>query len=65
MPTLERLVAAHAADAPAGLAYAGGEHRMTWGEYDACGSALAAVLADAAVVPGDRVAVWMPDGPAV
>jgi acyl-CoA synthetase len=65
VPTLERLVAAHAADAPDGLAYAGGEHRMTWGEYDACGSALAAVLADAAVVPGDRVAVWMPDGPAV
>jgi acyl-CoA synthetase len=65
VPTLERLVAAHAADAPDGLAYAGGEHRMTWGEYDACGSALAAVLADVAVVPGDRVAVWMPDGPAV
>ena len=65
MPTLEQLVATHAADAPDGLAYAGGAHRMTWGEYDARGSALAAVLADAAVVPGDRVAVWMPDGPAV
>ena len=65
MPTLEQLVAAHAAQRGDGVAYVGGEHRMTWREYDARADGIAAALVDAGVAPGDRVAVWLPDGPAV
>ena len=65
MRTLEQIVAAHAAEHGDRLAYVGGEHRMTWRAYHERGDRLAAALVDAGVAPGDRVAVWLPDGPAV
>ncbi|HEV2309456.1 MAG TPA: class I adenylate-forming enzyme family protein [Acidimicrobiia bacterium] len=65
MPTLEQLVAAHARARGEDLAYVGGDHRMTWREYDARADGVAAALIDASVAPGDRVAVCLPDGPAV
>jgi len=65
VPTLEQLVAAHAAAQGDDLAYVGGEQRMTWREYDARAEGIAAALVDAGVAPGDRVAVCLPDGPAV
>jgi len=63
--TLGRIVAAHAAEDDSRLAYVGGAHRMTWREYHERGDRLAAALVDAGVAPGDRVAVRLPDGPAV
>ncbi len=65
MPTLEQLVAAHAAVQGDDVAYVGGEQRMTWRDYDARADGIATALVDAGVAPGDRVAVCLPDGPAV
>ena len=49
-------------DAPA---FVDGDHRTTWAEYDARSDALAATLVAAGNAPGDRIAVMLPDGPAV
>ena len=65
MDTLAAVVADHAERRPTGTAFVGGEHRLTWSEYDARSDALAATLAGAGYAPGDRVAVMLPDGPAV
>ena len=65
MRTLGALVAAHAGTTGERLAYLGGDQRLTWGEYHERADALARALVDAGVQPGDRVAVWLPDGPAV
>lgn len=65
MRTLGDVIAARAADTPNRLAYVGGEHRVTWRAYHERGDWIAATLVDAGVQPGDRVAVRMPDGPAV
>ena len=50
---------------PGATAFVGGDHRMTWAEYDARSDALAATLIAAGYAPGDRIAVMLPDGPAV
>jgi acyl-CoA synthetase len=64
--TVAQLVARHAherPDAPAFIEAASGE-TMSWREYDERSSRIAAGLATA-YAPGDRVAVQLPDGPAV
>jgi acyl-CoA synthetase len=63
--TLGAVVAARAAATPENLAYIGGEHRVTWADHHARADRIAAALVDAGIRPGDRVAVLMPDGPAV
>ncbi len=65
MDTLAAVVAAHAEQRPAGTAFVGREHRLTWAEYAARSDLLAATLVGARYAPGDRVAVMLPDGPAV
>ena len=65
MRTLGALVAAHAVEAGDGLAYLGGDQRLTWRQYHERADALARALVDAGVQPGARVAVWLADGPAV
>lgn len=65
MATLGALVAGHAAEAGDRLAYLGGEQRLTWREYHGQADELARALVDAGVQAGDRVAVWLADGPAV
>jgi acyl-CoA synthetase len=64
--TLAALVARHARDHPDRLAFievATGSS-ITWREYDESSSQMAATLA-AVYEPGDRLAVQLPDGPAV
>ena len=65
MDTLAAVVAGHARGRPGATAFVGGDHRMTWAEYDARSDALAATLIAAGYAPGDRIAVMLPDGPAV
>jgi acyl-CoA synthetase len=65
MDTLAAVVAGHARARPDATAFVGGEHRLTWAEYDARSDRLAAALVAAGYGPGDRVAVMLPDGPAV
>jgi acyl-CoA synthetase len=65
MDTLAAVVADHARLRPDGTAFVGGEHRLTWSEYDARSNRLAATLAAAGYAPGERIAVMLPDGPAV
>lgn len=64
--TLAALVARHAHQRPDGIAFAEvatGE-QMTWREYHARSSAIAAALS-AAYSPGDRIALQLPDDPGV
>jgi acyl-CoA synthetase len=56
--TIAAVVARWAAERPDALAIAGDDRRLTWWEYDRLSDSLAARLD-----PGDRVAVWLPDGP--
>src|SRR6478735_7020797 len=65
MDTLAAVVAGHARERPDATAFVGGDHRMTWAEYDTRSDALAATLIGAGYAPGDRIAVMLPDGPAV
>ena len=65
MDTLAAVVGGHAQRRPGGTAFVGGGHRMTWGEYHDRSDRLAARLAGMGFAPGDRVAVMLPDGPAV
>jgi acyl-CoA synthetase len=62
--TLSDTVRRHAADRPDGPAYVTGTDRITWREYDGWADRLAARVA-AIGAPGDRIAVLLPDGPAV
>jgi acyl-CoA synthetase len=63
--TLAGVVAAHAAESGDRCAFVGGDHRMTWRDYDERASGIAGALVDAGVTGGDRVAVLLADGPAV
>lgn len=65
MQTLAGLLREHASSRPEGLAIAAGTERLTWAEYDERSDRLALLLMDLGLQPGDRVAVWLPDGPAV
>jgi acyl-CoA synthetase len=58
-------VAELAATDPSGDAFVTAAERFTWREYDDVSSAWAAALLDLGLEPGSRVAVQLPDGPAV
>jgi acyl-CoA synthetase len=63
--TIAQRVAVHAAERPEGLAFISELSRMTWREYDARSTELAAILIRAGLEPGERVCVMLPDGPGV
>jgi acyl-CoA synthetase len=63
--TLSDLVAEHARARPDALAYVTPDERMTWCEYDERSTRLARALAALGLERGSRVAVMLPDGPAV
>ena len=63
--TLSEIVARHADDRGDAVAYVAPDDRLTWRGYDAWADRLAAEIRDLPGVPGDRVAVLLPDGPAV
>jgi acyl-CoA synthetase len=63
--TLATLVAGHAAARPHEPAYLSEHGSLSWREYDEYSTGIAAALVAAGVRPGDRVAVWLPDGATV
>ncbi len=65
MRPLGAVVAARATETPDRAAYIGDDDRVTWRRHHARADRIAAMLADAGTRRGDRVAVLMPDGPAV
>ena len=71
--TLADLVARHADERPDGAAFIvpgpggdpAGDQVFTWAEYHRRSTQLAAAMVAAGLAPGDRVGVFLPDGPAV
>ena len=68
--SLAQVVAGHAARRPAAPAYivadaAAPDRVLTWAQYDERSSVLAAILVQAGLEPGDRLAVILPDGATV
>jgi acyl-CoA synthetase len=64
--TIADIVAGHAGSQGGNAAFVGGDHRLSWTEYDRQSGRLAALLAEPAGVGlrrGERVAVWLPDVP--
>lgn len=61
--TLADHVERHAAARPDVAAYVGDGARLTWSELHAGAADLAGRFVAAGVAPGDRLAVWLPDGP--
>jgi acyl-CoA synthetase len=62
---LARHVDAHARARADALAFAAGAARMTWGSYARRSDRIAAALLAGGLGRGERVAVWLPDGPGV
>lgn len=58
-------VARHAAADPEGVAFVSESERLTWAGYHDASDEVAGGLVRRGYEPGDRVAVQMPDGPAV
>ena len=63
--TIAAVVARHAADMPDAPAYIAEGRRYTWAEYERDSDTIARVLLAGGHRSGDRIAVMMPDGPAV
>ena len=63
--TIATVVARHAAAMPDALAFIADGRRYTWAEYHADSDRVARVLLAGGHRSGDRIAVMMPDGPAV
>jgi len=63
--TLSETVARHADERGDATAYVTPDDRLTWRAYDAWADRLAAEITSLPGMPGDRVAVLLPDGPAV
>ena len=63
--TLSDLVARHARELPDASAFVTPDDRMTWREYDSWATRLSGTLLALGLAQGDRVAVMLPDGPAV
>lgn len=61
--SLSQVVADRADADPDGTAYLSGNGPFTWSDYDRSAGRLAGALAALDLVPGDRVAVWLPDSP--
>lgn len=62
---LDEAIRSHAATRPEGWAYIEPAGRMSWAAYDGYISLLAAAFVEAGIEPGERVAIWLPDGAAV
>lgn len=65
MRTLADCIHANATATPTGLAFAADDDRRTWEQYSVASDALAALLMNAGLAPGERVAMMLPDGPDV
>jgi acyl-CoA synthetase len=67
MTSLARRVAEHARARGEALAFAdaGGADRMSWASYARRSDRIAQALLGAGLARGERVAVWLPDGPGV
>jgi len=63
--SLDQRVRELAQGEPDALAYITQASRLSWAEYDACAEALAREIAVLDFAPGARIAVLLPDGPAV
>jgi acyl-CoA synthetase len=63
--SLAQVVAEHARISPDRDAFFADASRMTWREYAERSDRVAAALCSAGLEPGERVAVWLPDGPGV
>lgn len=63
--TIASVVSRHAATMPEGIAYIADGRRYSWAEYERDSDRIARVLLAGGHVAGDRIAVMMPDGPAV
>ena len=65
MKSLAQVIAGNAARTPEAFAFLEGARRLSWRDYHERSDRLAGVLAGLDVGPGERVAVWLPDGPGV
>ncbi len=65
MKSLAQVIAGNAARTPEAFAFLEGARRLSWRDYHERSDRLAGVLAGLDLVPGERVAVWLPDGPGV
>jgi acyl-CoA synthetase len=63
--TIASMVARSARTQPQAIAYVADGRRYTWAEYERDSDSIARVLLSGSLLPGERVAVMMPDGPAV
>jgi acyl-CoA synthetase len=63
--TLSQLLRERAATTPDGPAYITPDNRTTWRRYDGLADRFATALVESGVLPGDRVAVLLPDSEAV
>jgi acyl-CoA synthetase len=63
--TVASMVAHSARTQPQAVAYVADGRRYTWAEYERDSDSIARVLLAGSLIPGERVAVMMPDGPAV
>lgn len=63
--TLSQRIAALAAERPDAVAFVTPEGRFSWEEYDQAAGRIAALLATRSMPAGTRIAVMLPDGPAV
>ncbi len=63
MQPLRQVIDGHAERAPDGLAFIDGKERLSWGDYASRSRRLAAQLSALGLARGERVAVWLPDGP--
>ena len=63
--TLSECVTVHAREQPAAAAFVEGDHRVSWSEHDADATQLAGALVAAGFTRNARIAVLLPDGPAI
>ncbi|MGI8609060.1 MAG: class I adenylate-forming enzyme family protein [Candidatus Dormibacteria bacterium] len=63
--TLTDVIRGHARTNPDGVAFAQGEERMTWSQYDQRSNRVAAALIGAGFERAERIGVQLPDGPGV
>ncbi|RNL62459.1 acyl--CoA ligase [Nocardioides marmoriginsengisoli] len=60
--SLDQAIRSHAATRPDDWAYIEPAGRLSWAAYDGYVTLIAAALVDAGIEPGERVALWIPDG---
>lgn len=60
--SLATVVRTHASSRPDAPAFIEPSRMLSWAAYDACSDRLALRLLDAGIGPGDRVAVYLPEG---